>query len=167
MTTMSLTEAREKGRVVMGGKNMWIRAGVVFGWVGIFCVLAFGGRLYAEVVPSPAGFLAGGEVQLGQRFIHTVLFWLKDGTTDSRKTALIKDCKELLGSISTVQYLAAGEPAGTPRDVVDNSYDVGLVVHFKNAADHDVYQSAEKHLEFIERNNDIWERVQVYDIAIP
>ena len=146
---------------------MWIRAGVFLGWVGVFCVLAGGVRLYAETASGPGGSLRGVEVESGQRFIHTVLFWLKDGTADSKKKALIKDCKELLGSISTVQYLAAGEPAGTPRDVVDNSYDVGLVVHFQNSGDHDVYQTAEKHLEFIERNKDIWERVQVYDIAIP
>ena len=147
---------------------MWIRAGVFLGWVAVFCFLAAGGvERNAEAESNPGSSLGGVEVESGQRFIHTVLFWLKDGTAESKKKALIRDCKELLGSISTVQYLAAGEPAGTPRDVVDNSYDVGLVVHFQNSADHDVYQTAEKHLEFIEQNQEIWERVQVYDIAIP
>lgn len=146
---------------------MWIRASVFLGWIGIILVLAMSSSLFAESTTSRTGSLEGAEVESGQRFIHTVLFWLKDGTADSRKNALIKDCKDLLGSIATVQYLAAGEPAGTPREVVDNSFDVGLVVHFKDSAGHEVYQTAEKHLEFIERNNDIWERVQVYDITIP
>ncbi len=146
---------------------MWIRAGVFLGWVGIFFVSAGIGNLIAGPATSRTGSLEGVEVESGQRFIHTVLFWLKDGTTDSEKKALIKDCKDLLGSIATVQYLAAGEPAGTPREVVDNSFDVGLVVHFEDSAGHEVYQTADKHLEFIERNKDIWERVQVYDIAIP
>ena len=146
---------------------MWIRAGIFVGWVGVFFVLAGMGSLFAEPAASRTGSLEGAEVESGQRFIHTVLFWLKDGTTDSEKKALIKDCRDLLGSITTVQYLAAGEPAGTPREVVDSSFDVGLVVHFEDSAGHDVYQTAEEHLEFIERNKDIWERVQVYDIAIP
>jgi hypothetical protein len=146
---------------------MWIRAGVFLGWVGIVLVLVGSSNMFAEPATSGTGSLGGAEVESGQRFIHTVLFWLKDGTADSRKSALIQDCKDLLGSITTVQYLAAGEPAGTPRGVVDNSFDVGLVVHFKDSAGHEVYQTAEKHLEFIERNNDIWERVQVYDIMIP
>ncbi|HUV13983.1 MAG TPA: Dabb family protein [Acidobacteriota bacterium] len=146
---------------------MLIRISVFLGWVGIILVLGWSGGLLAEPVSSKAGSHEGARVESGQRFIHTVLFWLKDGTTDSKKKALIKDCKDLLGSIATVKYLAAGEPAGTPREVVDNSFDVGLVVHFEDSTGHDVYQTAEKHLEFIERNNDIWERVQVYDITIP
>jgi hypothetical protein len=98
------------------------------------------------------------------RFIHTVLFWVKEGTSQARTQQLIDDCKTLLGPISSVRYLAAGPPAGTTREVVDNSYSVGLVVHFDDTAGHDVYQDAPKHLQFIERNQDIWERVQVYDM---
>lgn len=112
-----------------------------------------------------AGAAAPSAVEQQSRFIHTVLFWLKPGTTDARKAQLIADCKELLGAIQTVRYLAAGEPAGTPRQVVDNSYQVGLVVHFEDSAGHDVYQAAELHQQFIERNQDIWERVQVYDLV--
>lgn len=146
---------------------MHIRSDVAMFAFVIFVALCAEVRLFAEPVPSPATSLKGVEVESGQRFIHTVLFWLKEGTPEAKKKALIEDCKELLGAIPTVQYLAAGEPAGTPRDVVDNSYDVGLVVHFKDSADHDVYQEAEEHVEFIERNRDHWERVQVYDITIP
>jgi len=100
------------------------------------------------------------------RFIHTVLFWLKEGTTEEQKQSLIQDCRTMLGSIETVRYLAAGVPAGTPRDVVDNSYGVGLVVHFDDTAGHELYQGAEAHLQFIERNEGIWERVQVYDFLV-
>ena len=103
-------------------------------------------------------------MQVQGNFIHTVLFWLNENADDESKKQLLEDCKSLLGSIPTVQYLAVGQPADTSRDVVDNSYDVGLVVHFADKAGHDYYQEAEKHLEFIERNRDIWKRVQVYDI---
>ena len=99
------------------------------------------------------------------RFIHTVFFWLNEGTTTSQTEQLLNDCKEYLGAIKTVRYLAVGNPAGTPREVVDNSYGVGLVVHFDNKAGHDYYQEAEEHKKFIERNQSIWKRVQVYDLV--
>jgi hypothetical protein len=51
----------------------------------------------------------------------------------------------------------------SPRDVVDNSYGVGLTVVLDNTADHDVYQDHPRHKQFIERNKQHWERVQVYD----
>ena len=97
-------------------------------------------------------------------FIHTVLFWLKPGTSEAAKQQVIDDCRRLLGSISTVRFLAVGEPAGTPREVVDNSYQIGLVVHFDDRAGHDAYQKAEPHLEFIRRNEAVWQRVQIYDL---
>lgn len=106
------------------------------------------------------------EEQTMGAFIHTVFFWLNEDVAESGKQQLIDDCKTLLGSISTVRFLAVGPPAGTPREVVDNSYDVGLVVHFVDESGHDVYQGAEAHLEFIERNRDNWKRVQVYDIRV-
>jgi len=109
--------------------------------------------------------VAGGEKdqEMG-KFIHTVLFWFKDDAGHSERRQLIDDCKTLLGSISTVTFLAVGPPAGTERGVVDNSYDVGLVVHFNDKAGHDHYQTDQKHLDFIDRNQTTWQRVQVYDI---
>ena len=59
--------------------------------------------------------------------------------------------------------VGAGRPAMTPRDVVDNSYDVGLCVVLDDAAGHDVYQDHPLHKEFIARNKPNWKRVQVYD----
>ncbi len=99
-------------------------------------------------------------------FIHTVFFWLKEGATDQRKQQLIDDCKTYLGAVETVRKIEVGIPAGTPREVVDGSYAVSIVVHFDNRATHDYYQKAEQHLQFIERNKDIWERVQVYDTIV-
>ncbi len=97
-------------------------------------------------------------------FVHVVYFWLKEETTEEQRKQLIEDCKTYLGSIKTVQSIEVGKPAGTPREVVDNSYGVCLVVRFADKTGHDYYQKAEKHLEFIERNQDTWERVQVYDM---
>jgi hypothetical protein len=98
------------------------------------------------------------------KFIHTVLFWLKEGSGEAERARLIEECKTYLAAVSTVRYIAVGPPAGTAREVVDNSYDVGLVVHFDDTAGYEVYEDAPSHLEFIDRNNAFWERVQVYDI---
>ena len=97
-------------------------------------------------------------------WIHHVSFWLKPGTPESAREQLIGDCRRLLGAIPTVKQLWAGRPAMTPREVVDNSYDVGLCVVLGDAAGHDVYQVHALHEEFIARNKAHWERVQVRDL---
>jgi hypothetical protein len=96
-------------------------------------------------------------------FIHTVFFWTKAGTTGQQHESLIKDCYDYLGKVPTVNQLWAGKPAMTPRDVVDNSYQVGLTVVLNDSPGHDIYQKHDLHMQFIERNKAIWERVQVYD----
>lgn len=98
-------------------------------------------------------------------FIHTVYFWLNEGTTDAARDQLVADCREYLAKVPTVRQLWAGPPAGTPRDVVDNSYGVGLTVIMDDAAGHDVYAVHPLHLEFIARNKASWSRVQVYDFV--
>lgn len=96
-------------------------------------------------------------------FIHSVYFYLDENATAAQKEQLIEDCKSLLGSIKTVRHLIVGVPAGTPRDVVDNSYGVNLTVFFDGVEGHDYYQKAEEHLQFIERNKKTWKRVRIYD----
>ena len=96
-------------------------------------------------------------------FVHVVYFWTKDGTPDSAKQQLVDDCRKYLGDIPTVRHLWTGRPAMTPREVVDNSYDVGLCVVLDDSAGHDVYQEHPLHKEFIARNKPNWKRVQVYD----
>ncbi len=96
-------------------------------------------------------------------FIHNVFFYLDENASTAQKEQLIADCKSLLGSIKTVRHLFVGIPAGTPRDVVDNSYGVNLIVYFDGVEGHHYYQKAEEHLQFIERNKKTWKRVQIYD----
>ncbi len=96
-------------------------------------------------------------------FIHTVYFWQKPGTAPAACDQLQADCYSLLGKIPGVAHLFAGPPAGTPRDVVDNSYSIGLTVIFNDPAGHDVYQPHPLHQQFIARNKEHWSRVQIYD----
>jgi hypothetical protein len=94
--------------------------------------------------------------------IHTVYFWLKDDVTDDDR-AFFRETINLLAELDAVACYI-GPPAATEaRPVIDASYDLGLTVVFDSIAQHDVYQEHPKHLEFIDKCNHLWERVQVYD----
>jgi hypothetical protein len=96
-------------------------------------------------------------------FVHAVYFWMNPGSPESARRQLAEDCRTILAKIPAVRHLWAGGPAMTPREVVDNSYDVGLCVVLDDAAGHDVYQEHPLHKEFIARNKPHWKRVQIYD----
>lgn len=96
-------------------------------------------------------------------FIHTVYFWFKDGVTDEQKEDFRKNGLAALAKAPTIHKVFYGPPAGTPREVVDNSYDFAWICHFKDTAAQDAYQVEPIHLKFIEDYKDLWERVQVYD----
>lgn len=98
-------------------------------------------------------------------FVHTVYFWLKEGTTEADKAEFEKGLAAL-GEIDTIQTIFFGPPAQTPRDVVDNSYGYGLTLLFKDRADQDSYQDDPDHHKFIENHSHLWERVQVYDYLV-
>lgn len=97
-------------------------------------------------------------------FLHTVHFWLKDGLTDQDKHEVLEGIRSLADS-PNVARVSVRVPAGTPREVVDNSYDFQLVCEFDSAELHDAYQSADDaaHQAFIARYKDKWQRVQIYD----
>ena len=70
-------------------------------------------------------------------FVHSVYFWLKDDVTAEQHNEFIELLRGL-EQIKSVEALEVGQPAGTPRNVVDNSYDVALLVYFEDRAGHDL-----------------------------
>ena len=99
--------------------------------------------------------------------LHMVYFWLREeGQQPNDAQTLIDGIKRNLPQIPGVLRLEVGEPATTPRDVVDHSYGVALLVEFADEAAHDVYQDHPDHLVFIEECHSLWSRVQVYDSLI-
>jgi hypothetical protein len=101
---------------------------------------------------------------LQQGFVHSVYFYLNEAAEQEQVQKLIDDCKNLLGSIKTVRNLWVGTSAGVPREVVDNSYGVSLIVFFDDEDGHDYYRQSEEHMKFIERNNKAWKWLRVYDM---
>jgi hypothetical protein len=98
-------------------------------------------------------------------FTHVVLFWLKKDSPTGSRQQLLDDCRSLLAKIPGLKFIDAGGPAMTPRDVVDNTYDVGLVTVFADREGHDLYQVHELHMEFIARNKPNFDRIKVYDFV--
>ena len=97
-------------------------------------------------------------------FNHTVHFWLKPDTTDAQRAEFVAGLKALADS-PNVASVSARKPAGTPREVVDNSYDYQLFVTFKDSAAHEAYQSADDaaHQRFIDSFKPLFDRVLIYD----
>ncbi len=98
-------------------------------------------------------------------FTHVVFFWLKPDAPANAKEQLLNDCRDLLAKIPTLRIFDVGTAAMTPRDVVDNSYDVALLTVFEDLEGHDVYQVHPLHLEFIARNKPNFGRVKIYDFT--
>ena len=99
-------------------------------------------------------------------FLHMVFFWLKDGAGRPDAEKLAEGARRHLTGIPGVLRLEAGFPAGTARDVVDNSYGVALLVEFATSDDHDLYQDHPDHHRFIGECSDLWSQVRVYDTAV-
>ena len=97
-------------------------------------------------------------------FLHTVHFWLKPDLTDAERAAFIAGCRGL-GESQHVAAIRVGVPAGTDREVVDNTWDVQLAVTFDGPGMHDAYQSADdpEHMGFIENFKTFWTKVLIYD----
>jgi len=98
--------------------------------------------------------------KINGRFIHMVFFWLKD-TTDHDE--FIQITENFLKQIDEIHSYHIGKPAGTPREVVDNSYQMSLVVTFDSKEKQSVYQDHAVHVQYVEDNKDKWNKVQVYD----
>src|SRR5688500_18398133 len=96
----------------------------------IMCV----GRKGIENIPrgKPIAF----PLRFPAMFIHTVYFWLNDSAGAEVQGKMLADMPFLLGENPGVRHCWVGKPAMTPRDVVDNTYHVGLTVALDDLTAH-------------------------------
>lgn len=126
-------------------------------------VLAFL-TLAAVVLPATAADKAkpGAEPMI----VHDVYFALKDNSPEA-KHQLVAACKKYLTNHPGEVFFAVGTLAEQlNRPVNDRDWDVSLHVVFKNQADHDKYQEAERHKQFIAENQQNWKKVRVFDSIV-
>lgn len=95
-------------------------------------------------------------------FIHSVFLWLKEDLPSETIQQFEKDLAALK-KIETIQNCYIGPAAGTPRAVVDNSYDYALIIHFKDKAGQAAYQVDPIHKYFVDTHKDNFKTVKVYD----
>jgi hypothetical protein len=95
-------------------------------------------------------------------FIHSVFLWLKEDMNEEAVQKFEKDLRSLK-QIEHIENCYIGLAAGTPREVVDNSYDYALIIHFKDKAAQAAYQIDSIHQYFVDEHKDNFKRVQVYD----
>jgi hypothetical protein len=103
--------------------------------------------------------------QVVTRFSHIVIFWT-DPAQPKAADELVAGCEKYLKDIPGILHFHVGKMVGSPRPVVDQSYQVALNVIFPDKQAQDDYQVHPQHLEFVE---DIVKRmvakVRVYDFA--
>jgi len=114
-----------------------------------------------------ASWVAGGQAAQpdrgGKMVAHNVFFTLKD-RSDAAKTKLVQACRTYLKGHPGEVFFAAGVLAqDLKRDVNVTDFDVSLHLVFKTKEDQDRYQTAPRHLKFIEENQQNWEKVRVFD----
>ena len=95
--------------------------------------------------------------------VHNVYFALHDSSPAAIQK-LIAACHEDLKGHPGTLFFAAGplvEDLARPVNVRD--FHVCLCVAFANRKAHDEYQTAPRHLKFIEENKPSWASVRVFD----
>ena len=95
-------------------------------------------------------------------FIHSVYFWLNKEATPSDHLKF-EETLNMLKKIRGVKKLYVLKPANTPRDVVDNSYDFALIIHFKNREAQNAYQVDPIHQQAVDIMRPLIDRFVVYD----
>lgn len=96
--------------------------------------------------------------------LHNVFFKLKK-STDQDIANLISDCHAYLKPVPGILYFSAGRILKEHARAVNvRDFHVGINITFISKAAHDAYQECDIHKQFVERNEDNWETVRVFDL---
>lgn len=100
------------------------------------------------------------------KFVHCVFFNMKPGTPEAEIDSLIADAHMLLAKVPSVRKIDSGRrDARMTRDVNVTDYAVGLVVYFDDKAGHDLYSEHPLHMEYVNKHQEHWASVRVFDFT--
>ncbi len=96
---------------------------------------------------------------------HHVFFKLKDRSDEAIQT-LLAACKKYLDDHDGLIGFSVGTRDRELDREVNQDFDVSLHCIFQDRPAHDAYQTADRHLQFIEENKENWAEVRVFDSTI-
>jgi hypothetical protein len=97
---------------------------------------------------------------------HIVLVWLKRPGNAADRATLIATARKFQAEIKQIQHLSVGTAVASERPIVDDSFDVGLIMRFASKADMDAYEKHPVHQKAVKETLlPIAKKVQVYDIG--
>ncbi len=97
---------------------------------------------------------------------HVVLVWLKKAGDAAERAKVINSAKMFQAEIKEIQHLSVGTALPSDRPVVDDSFDVGIVMRFANPADLATYEKHPVHVKAVkEVLQPIAKKLLVYDVA--
>ncbi len=97
---------------------------------------------------------------------HIVLVWLKRPGNAADRATVIATARKFQAEISQIQHLSVGPAVPSARPIVDDSFDVGLIMRFASKADMDAYEQHPVHRQAVAENlKPLAAKLLVYDIG--
>lgn len=98
---------------------------------------------------------------------HVVLAWLKKPGNKEDQARIIAAAKSLKADIKEVKALSVGRALPSEREVVDDSFDVALVMRFDSPADLASYEKDPIHVKAVtEILKPLTAKILVHDIVV-
>ncbi len=98
-------------------------------------------------------------------FFHNVYFYLDKELTEDQRKEFIGGLEAMAQIESLIDYHIV-VPAMTPREVVDNTYDVAILTSFADSEGHDYYQVDSLHNEFRDGFSGMVDSIRIYDSVV-
>lgn len=95
---------------------------------------------------------------------HTVYFWFSDNAPEDAADQLLDFYRTEVPNVPGIEVLFAGKPRpNDEREVVDSSYDLGVITVYESSDAEQVWQEHPIHDVLKERFLPMLDKVQVYD----
>lgn len=106
---------------------------------------------------------ANTPLQTSDNINHIVMVWYKDSVTTKQQETIKKETRKLK-DIPGIVSLDLGNAIPSKRPIVDDSFDLGIVMTFKNEADMNAYLKHSQHQAFVKEHiKGKVEKLLVYD----
>lgn len=97
---------------------------------------------------------------------HVVLVWLKEPGNAAQRASLVEATRSFT-QIPGIRSISVGEPLPSDRPVVDDSFDLGLVIRFESKAALDAYEKHPVHTKAVkEVLLPVTRKLVVHDITV-